>query len=86
MTGSGFDSELSRSIDWDLVTCRAEEEMVIRMTLRRFREEARARQRSDSFRRESIASTQMRCVVATLPEAVRSVWHLNAVADAQPLR
>ena len=65
--------------------------MVVRLALRRSREEARARQRSDSFRRESIASAQMahgsntRCVVAALPETVMSVWRSNEAADAQPL-
>ena len=66
--------------------------MAVRLVLRRAREEARARQRSDSFRRESIASAQMahgsgaRPAVAASPEAVRSVWRPGVVADAQPLR
>lgn len=65
--------------------------MVFRIALRRVREQ-NARQRSDSIRRESIASAQMvrgsggRQIVAASPEAVRSVWRPNAVADAQPLR
>uniref|UniRef100_N1QX70 Pectinesterase n=1 Tax=Aegilops tauschii TaxID=37682 RepID=N1QX70_AEGTA len=65
--------------------------MTIRIALCRAAEE-NAQQRSDSIRRESILSTQMVCgsgtrqvVVASL-EVVRSIWHLNAMADAQPLR
>ena len=66
--------------------------MAARLAIHRYREEARARQRSDSFRRKPIASIQMahgssaRCAIAASPEAVQSVWHPNAVADTQPLR
>ena len=66
--------------------------MTIRLAPRHAREDARARHCSDSIHRESIASAQMvhgssaRPAVAASPEAVRSVWRPNAVADAQPLR
>ncbi|KAE8804652.1 Alpha-glucosidase yihQ [Hordeum vulgare] len=62
--------------------------MVVHLALRRSREAAARRQRSDSLRRESIASAQpvLGYGVAASPEAMQSVWRSNIVAEAQPLR
>ena len=78
MASSGSESFNSRSVDPELIPRGPEEEMAVRLALHRSRDEARARQRVDSFRWESIASAQMahgsgaRGVVAASPEAVRS--------------
>ncbi|XP_044405602.1 uncharacterized protein [Triticum aestivum] len=59
MAGSGFESFNSRSVDPKLIPRGPEKKMVVRLALRRSREDARARQRLDFFRRVSIASAQM---------------------------
>ena len=91
MAGSGSESFTSRSADPELIPRGPEEEMVVRLALRRIQEEACARLRSDSIHRKSIASAQMahgssaRPALAASQEAVQSVWRPNALADAQPL-
>ncbi|EMS53029.1 DNA polymerase epsilon catalytic subunit A [Triticum urartu] len=59
MAGSGFESFTFKSVDLELIPRDPEEEMAVRLALRRALEEARARLRSDCIRRESIVSTQM---------------------------
>jgi hypothetical protein len=92
MAGNGSESYTFRSVDSEHIPRGPEEEMAVRLALRRSREEARVMQRSNSFRQKSITPAQMvhgsgaRCAIAASPEAVRSVWRSNAVADAQPLR
>ncbi|EMS55467.1 hypothetical protein TRIUR3_16148 [Triticum urartu] len=49
MAGRGSESFTSRSIDSELIPRGPKEEMAVRLALRRSREEARARQRLDSF-------------------------------------
>ena len=56
MAGSGSEFFTSRSADPELIPRGPEEEMVVRLALRRSREKAHARQRSDSFYRGSIMS------------------------------
>jgi hypothetical protein len=58
MAGSVSESFTSRSVDPELIP-RGPEEMAVRLALRRTQEEARGRLRSNSIRRESIASAQM---------------------------
>ena len=92
MAGSGSESFTGTSIDPEVIPHSPEEDMAVRLELCHAREEARVQLRSDSIRRESIMSTKMahgpssRPAVAASPEAVHSVWCLNALADAQPLR
>ena len=59
MAGSGSESFAFRSVDPELILRGPEEEMAVRLALRRTREEARARLRSNSILQESIASAQM---------------------------
>ncbi|XBI70774.1 hypothetical protein VPH35_065177 [Triticum aestivum] len=92
MASSVSESFTSRSNDPELIPRGHEEEMAVRLALRRFLEEAHAWQRSDFFRQEFIASAQMthgsgtRAAVAASPEAMRSVRRSNAVVDMKPLR
>ena len=78
MMGNGFESSVGRSANWDLIPIGPEEEMGVRIALRRASEE-NVRQRSDSICQEFIASAQMACgsgawrVIAASPEAMRSV-------------
>ena len=44
MAGSGYESFVTRSVNWDLILLESEEEMVVRIALRRVCEE-NARQR-----------------------------------------
>ncbi|KAE8812773.1 ATP-dependent DNA helicase Q4 [Hordeum vulgare] len=87
MASSGSESFTSISVDHELVPGGPEEEMATRLVLRRSREVAARRQRSDSQRRKSIAFVQpvVGSGVAASQEAVRSIWRLNIVAEAQPL-
>ncbi|VAH38186.1 unnamed protein product [Triticum turgidum subsp. durum] len=71
MEGSGSESFTSRSVNPKLIPYAPEEEMTVRLALRRYREEARARQWSDSFRRESIAFDQMALGMSWLPQRRR---------------
>ena len=90
MAGSGSESFSSRSVNPKLISHVPEEEMDIRLALRRAWEEARTRLRSDYIRRESIASAQMmhgsgaRPTVAASLEAVRSVCRPNAAFSGAP--
>ncbi|KAE8792519.1 ATP-dependent DNA helicase Q4 [Hordeum vulgare] len=88
MTGSGFESFTSRSVDHELVPRDPKEEMAVRLALRCFREATARRHRSDLQRRESIAFAQpvLGSGVAASPEAVRSVWRPNPMSEVQPLR
>ncbi|EMS65933.1 hypothetical protein TRIUR3_04713 [Triticum urartu] len=71
MEGSGSESFTSRSVNPKLIPYAPEEEMTVRLALHRYREEARARQWSDSFHRESIAFDQMALGVSSLPHRRR---------------
>lgn len=80
IVGNGYESDNSRSIDWDLVPCRDKEELVVRLALRQSLEETQAPQ-SESLRRESIASAQVwlgtggsRRMTVAEPEAASIGW------------
>lgn len=78
-------------MDWDLVSIKTKEKMVVCIAFYRAREE-NARQVSKSIHRESIVSARMmlgshtRCAAPASLEAVRSIWRLHTMAEAQPLR
>ncbi|KAE8808864.1 ATP-dependent DNA helicase Q4 [Hordeum vulgare] len=88
MAGSGSESFTSRPVDHELIPRGPEEEMTIRLALRRSREAGARRQCSDSQHRESIVSAQpmVGSGVAASSETVRSVLRPNVVAEAQPFR
>ncbi|KAE8813912.1 Omega-6 fatty acid desaturase, endoplasmic reticulum isozyme 2 [Hordeum vulgare] len=79
MAGIGFESFTSRSIDHELIPNGPEEEMDVRLALRRSREAAVLRQHSDSQRRESILSVQPMCPSGGDARAREAVKALVAV-------
>ncbi|XP_040244408.1 uncharacterized protein [Aegilops tauschii subsp. strangulata] len=87
MAGNGSESYTSLVDCRELVPRETNEEMVVRVALRRSREEY-DRQRADSIQPESIASAEVahgsgasRVTIAS-PEAVQSIWRPNTVPKA----
>ena len=96
MADNGSESYNSKSVDPELTSRGPEEKMVVRHALRRSREEAHARQHSDSFHWKYIASAQMAhgsCVLAVPslphrrrcgPSSVQTRWRMRNPSIGAP--